>query len=89
MLQKIKENKDKFIYGAGAGLTTALVAAAPVLAEGETGTGVGTTILSEFQNGVNEVKTVLIGIIGAVMVIIVTKLVFKAGVSFFKSSVTK
>ncbi|GEM_PF-4652601 len=87
MLQKLKENKDKLIYGGGAGLTTALVAASPVWAEGET--TVSSTLLSEFTSGVNEIKTLLLGIVGIVMGVIVLKIAFKSGVSFFKSSATK
>ena len=87
MLQKIKENKDKFICGAGAGLTTALVTAAPVLAEDST--TVSSTLLSEFTSGVGEIKTLLLGIVGIVMGVIVLKIAFKSGVSFFKSSATK
>lgn len=88
MLQKLKENRDKLIYGGGAGLTTALVAAAPVFAEGTEST-VSSTLLSEFTSGVNEIKALLLGIVGTVMVIIVLKLAFKSGVSFFKSAATK
>lgn len=86
MLQKIKENRDKLIYGGGAGLTTALVAAAPVFADDPT---VSSTLLTEFTSGVNEIKTLLLGIVGIVMGIIVLKLCFKSGVSFFKSASTK
>ena len=86
MLQKLKESRDKLIYGGGAGLTTALVAAAPVFADGPT---VSSTLLSEFTSGVTEIKTLLLGIVGIVMTIIVLKLAFRAGVSFFKSAATK
>lgn len=50
---------------------------------------VGTELLSQFTTAAGTMKTVVLGIIGVAMVVILVKLTFKQGVAFFKNATNK
>lgn len=73
-----------------AALTCAAVmtSVSSVFAEYST-TGVGTQITEQFTGAAGELKTVLLSVIGIAMGIILIKIIFKNGVSFFKQGTSK
>lgn len=50
---------------------------------------VGTELLDQFTSAAGTMKTVVLGIIGVAMVVILVKLTFKQGVAFFKNATNK
>lgn len=84
-MTNFKEKFNTATLAVATGVTTALMCN-PVFADE---VSVSDTLLTSFSSGVDEIRSLLLGIVGIVMSIIVLKLAFKSGVSFFKSSATK
>lgn len=68
-------------------LCVVVISALNDYAEGTT--EVSSQLMSSFTSGVNDIKTLLLGIVGVVMSIIVLKVCFRSGVKFFKSSASQ
>lgn len=75
------------------GLTVVAVMASAVSAFAETAdistemASVSTELLGTFSSAANSIKLIILGVIGIVSVVILIKIAFRQGISFFKSGV--
>ncbi|MBR1735995.1 MAG: hypothetical protein IJ736_03110 [Firmicutes bacterium] len=85
------DNKRKALELAGTVLGSTALMTTSAYAEDSslTAENYDTQLLNEFKTAGTKITTVIIGVIGVAMGIIVIKQIFKAAVSFFKSASTK